>query len=202
MLRFGVRVLSGRVPTRHTAFHNSSLGGRHTCSSTAIGMCGLLGCSLRSLPALVPTWCTRNTSTGRGSSLRKEVFLLCWFCFMPTRQMDFVRSSFVVLTCPMGLGPCIGCSTYVLIQPHLSVFTVDSRDVAYQPLVRCVGFAVNTHSVADSLPNSLPKPGIPVFIEDWWRGDKTELGYEHSPFACVLVPFISDGMLLSGSRVS
>jgi hypothetical protein len=70
---------------------------------------------------------------------------------MPTRQMDFVRSSFVVLTCPMGLGPCVGCSTYVLIQPHLSIFNNHSRDVAYQPLVRCVGFAVNTHSVADSL---------------------------------------------------
>ena len=27
MLRFGVGVLSGRVPIRHTAFHNSSLGG-------------------------------------------------------------------------------------------------------------------------------------------------------------------------------
>ena len=27
MLRFGVRVLSGRVPPRHTALHNSSLGG-------------------------------------------------------------------------------------------------------------------------------------------------------------------------------
>jgi hypothetical protein len=27
MLRFGFGVLSGRVPTRHTAFHNSSLGG-------------------------------------------------------------------------------------------------------------------------------------------------------------------------------
>ena len=88
---------------------------------------------------------------GRGSSLTKRVFLLCWFCFMPTRQMDFVRSSFVVLTCPMGLGPCVGCSTYVLIQPHLSIFNNHSRDVAYQPLVRCVGFAVNTHSVADSL---------------------------------------------------
>ena len=65
-------------------------------------MCGSLGCSLRSLPALVPTWCIRNTSTGRGSSLTKRVFLLCWFCFMPSRRVDFVRHSFVVLTCPAG----------------------------------------------------------------------------------------------------
>jgi hypothetical protein len=104
---------------------------------------------------------------GLGSSLTKGVFLLCWFCFMPSRQMDFVRHSFVVLTCPMGLGPCVGCSSFVLFQPHLSVLTVDSRDVAYQPLVRCVGFAVNTHSVADSLPNSLQKPGTTGFVGDW-----------------------------------
>ena len=103
-------------------------------------MCGSLRCSLRSLPALVPTWCIRNTSTGRGSSLVRGDFLLCWFCFMPTRQMDFVRHSFVVLTCPMGLGPCVGCSTYVVVQPHQKIFNTDSRDVAYQPLVRCVGY--------------------------------------------------------------
>jgi len=103
-------------------------------------MCGSLGCSLRSLPALVPTWCIRNTSTGRGSSLTKGVFLLCWFCFMSSRQMDFVRHSFVVLTCPMGLGSCVRCSTYVVVQPNQKIFNTNSRDVAYQPLVRCVGY--------------------------------------------------------------
>jgi len=77
---------------------------------------------------------------GRGSSLVRGDFLLCWFCFMPTRQMDFVRSSFVVLTCPMGLGPCVRCSTYVVVQPNQKIFNTDSRDVAYQPLVRCVGY--------------------------------------------------------------
>ena len=86
---------------------------------------------------------------------------------MPTRQMDFVRSSFVVLTCPMGLGPCVRCSTYVVVQPNQKIFNTDSRDVAYQPLARCVGFAVNTHSVADSLPNSLQKPGTTGFVGDW-----------------------------------
>jgi len=64
-------------------------------------MCGSLGCSLRSLTAFVPTWCTRNTSTGRGSSLTKRVFLLCWFCFMPSRRVDFVRHSFVVSHTPL-----------------------------------------------------------------------------------------------------
>ena len=105
MLRFGVRVLSGRVPTRHTAFHNSSLGGRHLCSSTAMDMRGSLGCLLRTLSALVPAWCIRNTSTCAHSSLERGDFLLCWFCFMPTRRMGFVRASFVVLTCPVWSRP-------------------------------------------------------------------------------------------------
>ena len=105
MPRFGVGVLSGRVLSRHTAFLNSSLGGRHFCSSTAIGMCGLLGRSLRSLTAFVPTWCTRNTSTGRGSSLTKGVFLLCWFCFMTARQIGFVRLSYVTPHIPLGSRP-------------------------------------------------------------------------------------------------
>jgi hypothetical protein len=100
----------------------------------------------------------------------KGSFLLCWFCFMPSRQMDFVRHSFVVLTCPMGLGPCVRCSTYVVVQPNQKIFNTNSRDVAYQPLARCVGFAVNALSVADSLqsgvrfPSSNPNSHVFSFV--------------------------------------
>ena len=79
-------------------------------------MCGSLGCSLRSLPALVPTWCIRNTSTCAHSSLAKGDFVCAGFASChPARWILFVTPSSSSLA-PLGLGPCVGCSTYVLIQ--------------------------------------------------------------------------------------
>jgi len=103
-------------------------------------MRGSLRRSLHSLPALVPAWCIRNTSTGRGSSLAKGVFCCAGFASChPARWILFVTPSSSSLA-PLGLGPCVRCSTYVVVQPNQKIFNTDSRDVAYQPLVRCVGY--------------------------------------------------------------
>ncbi len=103
-------------------------------------MRGSLRRSLHSLPALVPAWCIRNTSTGRGSSLAKGVFCCAGFASRhPARWILFVTPSSSSLA-PLGLGPCVRCSTYVVVQPNQKIFNTNSRDVAYQPLVRCVGY--------------------------------------------------------------
>lgn len=103
---------------------------------------------------------------------------------MPSRQMDFVRHSFVVLTCPMGLGSCVHCSTYGVVQPHKKIFKTDSRDVAYQPLARCVGFAVNALSVADSLQSGVRFPSSKTFRSLDWFILLSPTGYGITPAPC------------------
>jgi len=39
-------------------------------------MCGSLGCSLRSLPALVPTWCIRKTARVRTLLWQREILFV------------------------------------------------------------------------------------------------------------------------------
>ena len=57
-------------------------------------MCGSLRRSLRSLPALVPTWCIRNTSTCAHSSLTKGDFVCAGFASChPARWILFVTPS-------------------------------------------------------------------------------------------------------------
>jgi hypothetical protein len=80
----------------------------------------------------------------------KGRFCLCWFCFMPTRQMDFVRHSFVVLTCPAGsrlLRSLFNlCADSVFFPPdsshgihyhfiHMLAFATKFISVAVQPFV-------------------------------------------------------------------
>jgi len=103
-------------------------------------MCGSLSCSLRSLPALVPTWCIRNTSTAAALLWQREFFCCAGFASChPAGWILFVTPLSSSLA-PLGLGSCVRCSTYVVVQPHQTIFNTDSRDVAYQPLVRCVGY--------------------------------------------------------------
>jgi len=89
MPRLGVRVLSGRVPFRHTACRKASLGGRHTCSSTA----------LMRVPHLSLRFRIRSHAThsrhqhGLGISFQREYFLCAVLRFVSSQQLGFCSST-------------------------------------------------------------------------------------------------------------